>query len=99
LRAIRPGEQDFYVARSVCRGLIAARSRQLFGGRPVLLTQPADDRWTPFEVTEPFWSRLRASKKIVTLENAGRYPIEEPGLAQMRDVVAGFIRSPDIHDH
>jgi len=60
---------------------------------PVLLTQPADDRWTPFSVTEPFWSRLHAPKTIVTLEKAGHYPIEEPGLTQMRDAMAAFIRS------
>lgn len=66
---------------------------------PVLLTQPADDRWTPFSVTEPFWSRLRARKKIVTLENAGHYPIEEPGLTQMRDAMVAFIRSPGGKGH
>jgi len=59
---------------------------------PVLLLQPDEDRWTPFEVTEPFWSRLRAPKQIVTLGNAGHYPIEEPGLTQMRDAMAAFMR-------
>jgi alpha-beta hydrolase superfamily lysophospholipase len=66
---------------------------------PVLLTQPGDDRWTPFSVTEPFWRRLRAPKKIVTLDNSGHYPIEEPGLTQMRDAIAEFVRSPGIHGH
>lgn len=60
---------------------------------PVLLLQPGDDRWTPFSVTEPFWSRLRAPRKVVTLEKAGHYPIEEPGLTQMRDAMAAFVES------
>jgi alpha-beta hydrolase superfamily lysophospholipase len=60
---------------------------------PVLLLQPGEDRWTPFPVTEPFWNRLRAPKKIVTLKNAGHYPIEEPGLTQMRDAMVAFIQS------
>jgi alpha-beta hydrolase superfamily lysophospholipase len=60
---------------------------------PIILLQPGDDRWTPFAVTEPFWERVGAPKQMVTLENASHYPIEQPGLDQMRDAMVTFIRS------
>jgi len=60
---------------------------------PIILLQPGDDRWTPFPVTEPFWERVGAPKEIVVLENASHYPIEQPGLDQMRDAMVNFIRS------
>jgi pimeloyl-ACP methyl ester carboxylesterase len=59
---------------------------------PVLLTQPAEDRWTPLHLSQPFLSRISKVKvETVTLENAGHYPMEEPGLQQMEDVIADFI--------
>ncbi len=60
---------------------------------PIILLQPGDDRWTPFAVTEPFWERVGAPKQMVTLDNASHYPIEQPGLDQMRDAMVTFIRS------
>ena len=60
---------------------------------PILLLQPEKDWWTPFSVTEPFWERVKAPKEIVKLSNAGHYPVEQPGLDQMRDAMAGFIRA------
>ena len=60
---------------------------------PIILLQPGDDRWSPFPVTEPFWERVGAPKQMVNLENASHYPIEQPGLDQMRDAMVNFIRS------
>lgn len=60
---------------------------------PIILLQPGEDRWTPFPVTEPFWERVGAPKQMVTLDNASHYPIEQPGLDQMRDSMVDFIRS------
>jgi pimeloyl-ACP methyl ester carboxylesterase len=60
----------------------------------VLLTQPAADRWTPYELSRPVLDKItKVPVKCVMLENAGHYPLEEPGLTQMRDAIIDFIRS------
>lgn len=60
---------------------------------PVLLTQPAADRWTPVELSEPVISAIRRVPVTVTrLENAGHYPVEQPGLDQLVDAVDAFAR-------
>jgi alpha-beta hydrolase superfamily lysophospholipase len=59
---------------------------------PILLTQPAQDRWSPLHLSEPFLKRIKkVPVKVVMLENAGHYPIEEPGLTQMHDAVLKFV--------
>ncbi len=59
---------------------------------PVLLTQPAEDRWTPLHLSTPFLSRIsKVEVETVMLENAGHYPMEEPGLQQMEDAIADFV--------
>ncbi len=59
---------------------------------PILLTQPGKDRWSPLHLSEPFLQRFkRVPVKIVMLENAGHYPIEEPGLTQMHDAIFQFV--------
>lgn len=63
-----------------------------FDACPVLLTQPAEDRWTPLELSRPVLSRItRVPVQTVTLANAGHYPLEEPGLTQMQDAIAEFV--------
>lgn len=60
---------------------------------PILLTQPAEDRWTPQELSELFLGRIRhVPVTRVRLERAGHYPLEEPGLTQLADAVETFIR-------
>jgi pimeloyl-ACP methyl ester carboxylesterase len=60
---------------------------------PILLTQPAQDRWSPLHLSEPFLKRIKKVKtQIVMLENAGHYPIEQPGLYQMQEAIAAFIK-------
>ena len=62
---------------------------------PVLHTQPGADRWTPLELSAPFLDRVsRVPVTTVLLENAGHYPLEQPGLDQMVDAVASFAASP-----
>lgn len=57
-----------------------------------MLTQPAEDRWSPLELSQPVLSRItRVPVDTVMLSNAGHYPIEEPGLQQMHDAIAEFI--------
>jgi alpha-beta hydrolase superfamily lysophospholipase len=58
---------------------------------PVLLTQPAADRWTPLELSTPFLRRItQVPVTTVMLENAGHYPLEQPGLDQMVDAIDAF---------
>jgi len=58
---------------------------------PVLLTQPAADRWTPLCLSEPFLDRIiRVPVSRTMLDNAGHYPLEQPGLDQMVDAIAAF---------
>jgi alpha-beta hydrolase superfamily lysophospholipase len=60
---------------------------------PVLLTQPAADRWTPLALSEPFLAQItKVPVSTVMLENAGHYPLEQPGLDQMVDAVDTFCR-------
>ncbi|MFJ4188431.1 alpha/beta hydrolase [Kitasatospora sp. NPDC089509] len=63
-----------------------------FDACPVLLTQPAEDRWTPHHLSVPFLSRItRVPVETVLLENAGHYPLEEPGLTRMEEAIADFV--------
>lgn len=58
---------------------------------PVLLTQPGADRWTPVELSLPFLDRIRrVPVDVVTLEGAGHYPLEQPGLDRLCAAVADF---------
>ncbi|NIF19660.1 alpha/beta fold hydrolase [Pantoea sp. Cy-639] len=59
---------------------------------PVLLTQPAADRWTPLALSQPFLQRLRHVEVTTSLlDNAGHYPLEEPGLEQMNAAILRFV--------
>lgn len=58
---------------------------------PILLTQPAQDRWTPLHLSKLFLRRVRqVPVKTVMLENAGHYPLEQPGLSRMVDTIDSF---------
>ncbi|MDT4827868.1 Alpha/beta hydrolase family protein [compost metagenome] len=58
---------------------------------PILLTQPAEDRWTPLSLSELFLKRIkRVPVRTVMLENAGHYPLEQPGLDQMVSSIRAF---------
>ncbi|KWB41687.1 lysophospholipase [Burkholderia cepacia] len=58
---------------------------------PVLLTQPAQDRWTPLHLSQLFLRRINhVPVKVTMLENAGHYPLEQPGLQQMVAAVHDF---------
>jgi alpha-beta hydrolase superfamily lysophospholipase len=62
-----------------------------FDACPVLLTHPAEDRWTHVSVSRPFFERLRVPKRLVLLENAGHFPVEEPGVGQLRQALLDFL--------
>ena len=61
---------------------------------PILLTQPAQDRWTPLELSKLFLRRItHVPVKTVQLEHAGHYPLEQPGLDQMVASIHQFLLS------
>ncbi|MFC8714960.1 alpha/beta hydrolase [Streptomyces sp. NPDC057197] len=65
---------------------------QDFDACPVLLTQPAEDRWTPHHLSVPVLSRItKVPVDTVMLEGAGHYPLEDPALQQMEDAIADFV--------
>lgn len=59
---------------------------------PILLTQPAADRWTPLHLSAPFLKRItKVPTKTTMLGNAGHYPLEQPGLTQLVGAIEAFI--------
>jgi pimeloyl-ACP methyl ester carboxylesterase len=59
---------------------------------PILLTQPAKDKWTPLHLSELVLRRIKkVPVKTVELENAGHYPLEDPGLQQIADAIINFL--------
>lgn len=60
---------------------------------PILLTQPAEDRWTPLWVSEAYLKDVtKVPVKKVMLDNAGHYPLEDPGLQQMSEAIVSFLK-------
>jgi alpha-beta hydrolase superfamily lysophospholipase len=66
---------------------------EAFRTTPVLLTHPADDRWTPPELSLQFLRRINAPTEFVMLDGCGHFPVEEPGLTQFHDAVATLLHS------
>lgn len=58
---------------------------------PILLIHPELDPMTPFNISESFYERLQCKKRCVILEGAGHFPIEEPGVEQMKNAVLNFL--------
>ncbi|MCT2584113.1 alpha/beta hydrolase [Actinophytocola gossypii] len=56
-------------------------------GVTVVLAHPAEDRWTPTEVSLRFFDRIAAPKRLVPLLGAGHYPVELPGARQLVDAI------------
>ncbi|MGN6721068.1 MAG: alpha/beta hydrolase [Marmoricola sp.] len=70
---------------------VPAMAPEDFDVCPILLTQPAADRWTPLHLAESFLKRVtKVPVETVMLQNAGHYPIEQPGLDQMVASIAAF---------
>ncbi len=59
---------------------------------PALLVHPGADRMTDIAFSRRFFDRLAAPKRMVVLDGAGHWPIEEPGATQMRESVKGFLQ-------
>ncbi len=63
-----------------------------FNDIPVLMVHPGKDLWTPVKVSDLFFNKIASEKKRVILDNAGHFPIEEPGLTQMESSIKAFIK-------
>lgn len=62
-----------------------------YAGPPVLLAHPAEDRWTPTELSAAYLRRLPVPTRLVELTGCGHFPVEEPGFQQLLDVVGAEI--------
>jgi pimeloyl-ACP methyl ester carboxylesterase len=64
---------------------------QNFSGCPVALLHPENDRWTPLEISRITFDKFPGEKELHILENAGHFPIEQPGLKQLEEYAAAFV--------
>jgi len=59
----------------------------------ILLTQLIKDHRNPFHLSQLFLKRMKkVLVKIVELETARRYPLEGPGVEQMKIAILKFLR-------
>lgn len=66
---------------------------ELFDTCPILLTQPAEDKWTPLRLSELFLKRItKVPVQTVMLDGAGHYPLEQPGIDQLHAAIAAFVK-------
>ena len=79
---------EFYRSLMVYEPPIAPEAFDLC---PLLLAHPADDRWTPFAVSRPFFDSFGGEKELVMLEGCGHFPYEEPGVSQLHEAVGRFL--------
>lgn len=64
-----------------------------YSGPKVTLVHPAEDRWTPPELSIRFLNRIAGEKTLVLLEGCGHFPIEEPGLSQLAATMEDIARN------
>lgn len=60
---------------------------------PVMLAQPELDKWTPQPLTDLSLKGLKVPLFVRTLQGAGHYPMEQPGLDQLIEYSNEFIQS------
>lgn len=59
---------------------------------PVLLVHPAEDRWTPPQLSCAFLDQHGGPTTYVELPNCGHLPVEEPGVSRMARAMEEFLR-------
>lgn len=64
---------------------------EVFDLCPVLLLHPEIDHWTPVHLSQLFYDQLKCDKDLIMLENAGHFPIEQPGLIQLEKEIVRFV--------
>jgi len=62
-----------------------------FKSIPVLMVHPGNDKWTPPFVSEIFFDKIASKKEKIILENAGHFPVEEPGISQLINGIIKFM--------
>lgn len=62
-----------------------------YAGGPLLVVHPQDDRWTPPGLSQRFIERVPGDTSFVELRGCGHFPLEEPGVTQMREAVLDFL--------
>ena len=58
---------------------------------PILLLHPSLDPWTPVNLSETFFNKIKTKKRFLLLEGAGHLPYEEPGKSQLFQEVQNFV--------
>ncbi|TCP49264.1 alpha-beta hydrolase superfamily lysophospholipase [Tamaricihabitans halophyticus] len=56
-------------------------------GTRFVLAHPTEDHWTPLELSTSFLDRINGKTELVLLEGTGHFPIESPGIYQLRDTI------------
>jgi len=79
---------NFVISLLICNPKIEPEN---FNVCPVLLVHPELDKWTPVEISRLFFDKISCEKNLKILENAGHFPIENPGLKQLEEYVVEFI--------
>lgn len=59
---------------------------------PILLLQPEKDAWTPLEVNQKVYDKLKGNKQIRILKECGHAPIEKPGIHDIEKYTLEFIK-------
>ncbi|MBF6465761.1 alpha/beta fold hydrolase [Nocardia beijingensis] len=54
----------------------------------VWLMHPGADRWTPLSLSQAFFDRIAAPKRLIVLDTAAHYPVEPPGIYQPAEAFA-----------
>lgn len=57
---------------------------EAYDGPQILLVHPQEDAWVPIELSEAFLARVPVPSRVVLLPNCGHFPVEQPGLNQLR---------------
>ena len=59
---------------------------------PILLTQPAEDHWTPLAYSQSVMNQLTVPHEVVMLPKGGHYPVEAEALEQLQSSSIQFIQ-------
>ena len=66
---------------------------EYFSSCPLLFFQPEEDHIIPWEISEPFYNKLKCDKKLVILKGCGHIPIEKPGIDQLKEAALYFLEN------
>lgn len=72
-------------------GTAPAVEPEQFDRCPVLMVHPASDAWTPVAISDRFFNRLATPRERVLLDRCGHFPIEQPGVDQLRHALLAFL--------